>query len=231
MPDRIWDPVLVPSSEQWVPRNTARTGGQSFTGVEQLVESPTARMTASLTIPCNTRAKVLAARRVIALGRTQAWMLGPVEVNRAPWAIDPLTGGAITYAGQISGAAAPYNDASDFVLAADAALNATAITVTRRAGGHLIPGQLLSIGGQLRTIVDLLSDDPTEAGTGLALPGNIGLAIRPWTRAAFAAGTPVEFGRPVGRMRLASDETGALMLQLSRTGTVTFDFVELVEST
>ena len=228
MPDRIWDPVLVPSSEQWVPRNTARTGGQSFTGAEQLVESPAARMTASLTIPCNTKAKVLAARRMIALGRSQIWIVGPVVGWRAPWAIDPMTGGAITYAGQDPSAATPYDRASDFVLGADAALNATTLTVTRRAGGHLIPGQFLSIGNQLRTIVDLLSDDPTEAGSGLATPGNIDLAIRPWIKTAFAAGTPVEFGRPVGRMRLASDDTGALSLQLSHTGAVTFDLVEAI---
>lgn len=190
------------------------------------MESPAARMTASLTIPCNTRAKVLAARRVIALGRAQAWILGPVEVRRAPWAIDPLTGGAITYAGQIGGASTPYDRASDFVLGADAGLNATTITVARRAGGRLIPGQFLSIGNRLHTIVDLLSADPTEAGSGLAIPGSITLAIRPWTRAAYAAGASVELARPVGRMRLASDDTGALALQLSQFGSLPLDLVE-----
>jgi hypothetical protein len=226
MADRIWDSVLVPSSEQWGLKGTARTGGQSFSGAEQLVESPTARVTASLTIPCNTREKVLAARRVIALGRSQVWVLGPIEVRRAPWAVDPLTGGKITYARQDGGAATPYDRASDFVLASAALLNTTTITVTRRAGGHVLPGQFLSIGNRLHTIVDLLSGDPTEAGSGLAIPGNITLSIRPWTRADYAAGAAVEFGRPVCRMRLASDDTGDLALQLSRMGSATFDFVE-----
>lgn len=226
MPDRIWDSVLVPSSEQWVPRNTARTGGQSFTGAEQLVESPAARMTASLTIPCNTKAKVLAARRLIALGRSQVWVVGPVEVNRAPWGLDELTGGSITYATQEPGAGQPNGTALDLILRDAAALNATQIVVTRRAGGHIIPGQFLSIGNRMATIVDLLSPDPTDAASGFAVPGDIVLAIRPWTRDTYAAGTAVEMGRPVCRMRMASDDTGALLLQLSKTGTLNLDLVE-----
>ncbi len=50
--------------------------------------------------------------------------------------------------------------------------------------------------------------------------------IRPWLRTDYADGAAIEFGRPLGVMRLASDDTGSLELQLSRYGTVTLEFVE-----
>lgn len=194
-------------------------------GAEQVLEDPSAPNVATVTIPCDTQEKVLAARQVLALGKSQVWILGPVEMARAPWAIDPLTGGAIPYGGQIAGAADPYDEASDFVLAINVAVNATQFIVSRRAGGHLMPGQYLSIGPRLHTIVDLLSSDPTEVTTGLAVPGDIALSVRPWTRTAYSVGDAVEFGRPVCRMRITSDTKG-LLLQLSKTGSITLEFIE-----
>ncbi len=35
-------------------------------------------------------------RRVIALGRSQTWFLGPYERGRAPWPTEPIVGGLIT---------------------------------------------------------------------------------------------------------------------------------------
>lgn len=226
MADRVWNSILVPSAEQWGLRNTARSGGQSFAGNEQVVESPAARVAASLTIPCNTPAKVLAMRAALALGRAQVWIVGPVEVSRAPWGIDPLVGGAITYAQQDASAAPPYDRAIDVVLRDAAPLNATTLVITRRAGGFLLPGQYLSIGNRLHTIVDLASPNPINPLTEMPVPGDLAVVVRPWTRAAYGAGAPIELGRPVCRMRLASDDTGALQLQLSRLGTVTLDLVE-----
>lgn len=226
MPDRPWNPILVPSAEQWGLKTATRTGGPSFSGTEQLTQSPAARWAASLTIPCGTPAKVLAMRAALALGRSQVWIVGPVEVPRAPWGVEPWTGGRIAYATQSPSASPPYGRAIDFILGADAPLNATALNLTRQAGGHVTPGHVLSIGHRLHTVVDLLSPDPTHPTAGSAIPGDLVIGIRPWTRDAHAAGTPVKFGRPTGRMRLASDDTGAL--QLSRFGTVSLDLVEAV---
>lgn len=196
--------------------------------MEQVVSGPSGYVSASISVPVNTDARVLAFRAFMAGldGRVGTMLIGPAEKRRAPWAIDPLTGGQITYQGEIGGAQPPYNDGAEFVLGADAPVNATAITVTRQAGGLLVPGQYLSIGNRLHVIVALTTADPVDGATGLAQPGNIGLSIRPWLRSAYPAGTVVEFGRPVCLMRLASDDTGAVELQLSRYGTASLDLVE-----
>ncbi len=60
----------------------------------------------------------------------------------------------------------------------------------------------------------------------IAAKGSIGVSIRPWLRADYPAGGVIEMGSPFGTMRLASDDTGAMELQLSRYGTVTIELVE-----
>ena len=51
------------------------------------------------------------------------------------------------------------------------------------------------------------------------------VAIVPWLRADYPAGTAVEFDSPVCRMRLAADEA-ALSLRFNRFATPTVEFVE-----
>lgn len=234
MPPLPWPSILVPSSEAWNPsKGGSRSGGRSLTNQEQIVEGPTGYSTATLTVPCNRREKVLAMRAALALGRSQAWLIGPFEVSRAPWFVDPLTGGKITRGrGDKDAAQSPAWGANadtsavlDFRLSAPAAMNATAMTVQRNRGGLLAPGMFFSVGDRLHMVTALTTPDPTGPA-GLAIPGTIGMLFRPWLRANYAAGTPVEFGRPKGLMRLASDDTGAMELALSRFATVTLDFVE-----
>lgn len=230
-----WPSVLVPSSEQWGLQNPSRSGGQSFSGVEQIVRSPASRWTGTLIVPCNRREKVLAMRALLAGldGRAGTALVGPMEVSRAPWFVDPLTGGKITRCRGDRDAAKDLNwdlnrDTSadlDFRLSSPAGMNATEITVQRNRGGLLSPGMFFSIGDRLHMVTELNTDDPT-GDTGFAVPGAIKLQIRPWLRADYAAGTPVEFGRPKGLMRLASDDTGAMDLALSRFGTVTVELTE-----
>ena len=145
----FWPPILVPSSETWNPnKGSSRSGGRSLTNSEQIVEGPSGYATASLTIPCNRREKVLAMRAALALGRAQTWLVAPFEVSRAPWFVDPLTGGKITKCrGDKDAATDPAWDANadtsadlDFRLSGPAAMNATAITVQRNRGGLLAPG-------------------------------------------------------------------------------------------
>ena len=223
-----WPSVLVPSSEDWSLRGGTRSGGQTFQGNDQVVTSPTARWKATLTIPCFTREKVMAMRRVIALGRTQTWSVGPVETTRAPWNID-LVGGKITY-GRAAKQPDIYIGDQDpkllFQVADDAALNATLLIAYRFRGGVLEPGMMFSIAGRLYSLVDLPAGELGTAPGTQGLPGRILLSLRPWLRAAAVSGDAIEFGAPVGTMRLASDDTGAMELQLSRYGTVTVDLVE-----
>ncbi|EIZ83697.1 hypothetical protein WYO_3710 [Methylobacterium sp. GXF4] len=227
-----WPSVLVPSSEDWSLRGGTRSGGQTFQGHEQIVASPTARWRATLTIPCMQREQVMAMRRLVALGRTQAWAVGPIETARAPWNVD-MIGGKITYGRGRKDAAVnlafetgPDTSSSlDFRLAIDASMNGTTLTIQRNKGGVLEVGMLFSIGGRLHILTDLPAGDPGTLG--LQGPaGTIGIGFRPWLRADYTADTPMEFGAPVGLMRLASDDTGSAELQLSRHGTVTLDLIE-----
>lgn len=232
---QTWPSVLVPSSEDWSLRGGTRSGGQTFQGNEQIVASPTARWTAALTIPCFTPDKIRQMRRVVALGRSQAWLVGPVEISRAPWFVDPETGGGVTYAQGASDAAvdAAYasNDETssnlDFEFARAIPKNAVHASVFRKRGGLPSAGALFSIAGRMHVITELTSADPINAATGLAKPGFFGINVRPWFRDQYAPGTKLEFGAPQVLMRLATDDTGAMDLQLSRHSTVTLNLVEV----
>lgn len=224
-----WPRILVPSSERWDLRSTSRSGGQSFGGGEQIVQSPAARWTATLTVPCNTDAKVLAMRGVLAGldGRSGVLLVGPIEVRRAPWFVDPLTGGRITYGegtrdATIDPAYAANPDtraALDFRTSAAAQMNATSLTLRRYRGGSIGVGQFFSINDRLHMVAGLVSGDP-----GTDAPQTI--TLRPWLREAIPNDSGIEFGAPRGRMRLASDDTASMELALSRFATVTLDLVE-----
>jgi hypothetical protein len=58
------------------------------------------------------------------------------------------------------------------------------------------------------------------------LNGTITVNIRPPLRATYAAGTVLEFERPVCLMRLKSDQSGAIDLAFMRYGTPTLELVE-----
>jgi hypothetical protein len=221
-----WPSVLMPSSEDWSLRGGTRSGGQTFQGNEQIVVSPTARWKATLNIPCWEPEHVLAMRRVIALGRSQLWFVGPFEEPRAPWNID-LVGGKITYLQAAQNPAVYFGDQSatlDFRISGDTGAGSTTIAIMRNRGGVLGLGMLFGIGGRMHTIVGLSGEIGTPGTQGT--PGIVEAAIRPWLRAGSGNGTPIEFGAPGTIMRLASDDTGALELQLSRYGTVTIELVE-----
>lgn len=230
-----WSPILVPSSEAWNPnKGASRSGGRALGNQEQVVEGPSGYVTASLTIPCNKPAKVLAMRAALAMGRTQTWLIGPREGSRAPWFVDPLTGGKISYGmGARDAATDPAFESNadtastlDYKTAGAVLMNATAMTIQRNRGGLLSAGMLFSIGDRMHVLTALTTGDPANGDTGLAIAGTIGVQFRPWLRADYASGTSIEFGRPRVAMRFASDDAGAMELQLSRTGSVTLDFVE-----
>lgn len=230
---RPWPSVLVPSSEEWSLRGGTRSGGQTFQGNEQLVASPTARWKASLTIPCVRREQVFAMRQVIALGRSAVWGPGPIETNRAPWNVD-FIGSKITYGQGAKNAAIDpaYEAGGDmssalvFSLADAAPRNAPLMTVQRDKGGVLEVGMLMQFGDYRMHVITGLPGGELAVPGKQGPPGRVLVEIRPWLRADYAAGTRIEFGTPHCAMRLASDDTAAMELQLSKYGTVTLDLVE-----
>ena len=137
-------------------------------------------------------------------------------------------GGKITYYAAAKRPDVYFGDQAatlDFRLSGAAKMNATSITIQRDRGGVLEPGMIFSIGNRLHIIVDLPAGDSALAG-GQGAPGVIAATIRPWLRADYGDGTPIEFGQPLGTMRLATDDTGAMEQQLSKFSTVTLDLVE-----
>jgi len=198
-----------------------RAEGQTFAGNEQVVASPTARWTAKLTIPCLGGDQVLAMRRVIALGRAATWWVGPYERPRAPWIQAPVLGGRVD-----DTTADVLQPALAFVLAEAGPTNATTLRLRRVRGGTVRPGMILSIAGRLHVVTALGADTSPDPATGLPGIGELTIAIRLWLRADHPVGTHVTFARPLGTMRLAGDETGAMNLDLARHGTVALDLVE-----
>ncbi|KTS01967.1 hypothetical protein SB2_28030 [Methylobacterium radiotolerans] len=220
MPE-IWSRDLIPSSEDWSLRGGTRSGGQTFEGNEAVIGSPTARWKAALAIPCMTPATIFAMRRLIALGRSTTWLVGPYEQPRAPWVQQPVLGGIIG-----DRTLSTRQPALSFRLAEGAQVNATSLKILRLRGGALAPGMILSIGGRLHVVTQITTDDPLDPSTNLPAQNIVGINIRPWLREAQDTNTVVEFARPVGTMRLASDDTGALELQLSRHGIANVDLIE-----
>lgn len=195
-----WPAVLVPSIETWDPNaGASRSGGRSQTNREQIVAGPTGYTRASLTIPCGTPEKVLAFRGLVA-------------------GLDGRAGSVVVPV--LEHARRPTSSVTSFELDADAALNGTALSVRRISGGVLAVGHLFSIANGLHVVVGL--DAPDSGAVGSV----VGLQIRPWLRDDYPAGTRLNFARPAATMRLASDDTGALELELSRFGRPVLDLVE-----
>lgn len=229
MADRPWPPALRWTEAAFQIVNTTRSGGQSFQGQEQVIASPAGRWKASLIIPIADRRHgrqdrqdaVLAFRWVTSGGRA-AIILVPARDGRGPAhraGIVPCGYGVPHSDGATFSDGAGYGQSfSGATLAAAAALNATEIQISLPAGLSLLPGMRFSMpDGRLHEIGDVLAWDGGTLWT---------IRIGPWLRAAYGAGTPLEFDRPVCRMRLASDEAGALSLSLNRFGTPTIEFVE-----
>ena len=193
-----WPSVLVPSSSLWsVNKGASRSGGRTQGGGEQVVVGPPGYVTASLEVPCNTRARILAMEGLLdgLDGRANRILVGPCLADRRP--------------------AAPRS----FRLASAATMNATSLTIQRVTGGRLEVGMLLGLGTRLHRIVALPTADN-------GAPGNVTVKVRSWLRQDYPANTAVNFDNPVCEMRLASDDLDGLRLSLARRGTVTLDLVE-----
>lgn len=229
MADRPWPPALRFSEVLLEPRNLTRSGGQTLSGDEQIVVSPAARWAGTMTVPIADRRHgrpehrdaVLAWRWMKSGGRAAA-ILVPAKDGRGPAqraGIVPC-GGSITHSdGSTFSDGSGYGQSySGAYLLAPVVMNATQMRINLGLGLQLLPGMRFSMpGGRLHEIVDIVAWDGGTIWT---------VIVGPWTAADWPAGTPLEFERPVCRMRLASDEAGALSLSLNRFATPTIEFVE-----
>lgn len=216
------------STENWSIQNAARTGGQTFQGQQQFVASPTGRWRAKMSFHLLDDDDYLDARGFIAglSGPSVPFLIGPYDYRGQPWNVFPVTGRPITpdVAARNAAINAAFSSNKDtagalkFALGADAAMNATQITITKTQGGAIKRGQYLSIGERLHIIVSEVAD---PGATGSAT-----VSIRPWLRDDYAAGTPVNFDSPQCLMRLADSDTGSFDMTTSPLSDVTLDLIE-----
>ena len=212
-------------------KNPARSGGADQAGSQQFVFAPGGGVwTWSLTVAVRTRDDVLDLGAFVEGMDGQAGTaLVPIyDGKRAPWNIDPWTGGAITPAKHAASVAVDpafgtnpdTTGLQDFRLGADAALNATQVVIARNKGGLIRPGMFFSLpGGEMKVITSLNAPDSGATSSRVA-------AIRPWLRVARSEGDTLEFGHPVSLARFASEDIGRQDLDQLRLGQVTLDFVE-----
>lgn len=222
------DPILVPSSETWRIAGASVSGGRSLAGTEQVVVGGGGYWTASLTIPIRRDEQVLAARALLAAldGRAGTLLVGPCDGRRANWPVDrygrKLTPG---FYRRRELDETPYEDpigipsaAISASLAEAAAIRATTCSIDVGYGSPLRAGQYFGVGQRLHVITGITATDGTVQTVTFRAP----------LRAAAAVDAPIELRKPVTSMRLASDDTGALDLSLSRFATLQLDLIEAI---
>ena len=223
----MWpDKVLPPQNVNFdiAPRTLA--GPSSISGYTQVVASDAGLWKATFgNVVVNRRDRVLTFRAIAVLleGR-----LNPILVPRCH-AYQPNPGNADSLApGFYDGV--PHSDGTFFsdgtgyvgstfsaTIRFNLAIRAVSLVLDIEAGGGTIqPGQDFSIGERMYRVRSVTYSSSATAT----------VAFRPPLREAVAAGTSVNFDKPVCRMRLASDDEMNLELQLRRFGAPTVNFIE-----
>lgn len=219
-------PNIPRSQEAFTLASASRVGGISLGGTQQVVANPSSLWRARLGLRMRKVEHFLTLRGFLAGvdGQAGSFTVGPIDYRGQPWYRDPSFGTIIT-----PRLAAQQGDISQsqtsFMLAADALANTTVFAIQRVKGGQLYPGQYFQLGDRLHIIVNLLSPDPVDS-LGNAPPGIVNVAVRPWTKESYAAGTPLNFNNPTTIMRFADSTTPSVEMTTSPVGDVTVDLVE-----
>lgn len=221
-----WPAAMLPRQVDFSPENQSRSGGLSMSGAEQITVSPTGRWKASATVSIRGEASNLALRAFVAgmEGRAGTVLVPkwerfrPLDVNGRKLSQVP----SAAYDGQ------DFNfDLSGFgqselvhaTLAQSAAIGGTQVSVNLLNGEGPRPGHYFGIGQRLyraSAVWQVDEEAPTQ------------IRFFPWLRAAAAAGEAALLDRPVCLMRFAQDTTGEAALSKAGSGSVTFDFVEVI---
>lgn len=215
--------ILSPTAETWAIDARTRSGGETINGREQVISSGLGRWRAvGLSFPLYSPETIRAARSWLALmdGRSNMTMLGPCDCRNGNQ-ISPVIGGI------------PYSPTGAFHTPTGAGFS---------IGGTVPKVSVVAAAGAIQVQIDLASTAlPLLTGTFIGLGGYLYLVvgstpqadehalldIRPKLRTALAVDAPVEFCHARAPMRLMSDDSGAFETQLSRTGTMTIDMIEV----
>lgn len=222
-----WPSGLRVRSPGFQPRGMTVQGPVSLTGGSQSHSVDSGYWIATLAfIPAvtPTAVRVFRALRALLEGGANHIRVPVKDGANAPWPLDgngrPITSAA---AAVFDDDDATFDDGSGFaqpviaaVLAEDAALRATSVTIDFVNAGTIMGGEYFSIGDRLHVIKAVLAESGTEKT----------VAIWPPLREAAPAGRDVEFDAPKCRMRLADDAASDLTLDLGRFGFPDLSFVE-----
>lgn len=219
LPD-VWD-RLIPQEEGWKIDARTRSGGEGvFTRREQVVSSGLGRWIGRRRVRVRTRSQLLAARQLIALldGRANAIMAGPCDCLNAP-IFGPLVDG-IPYSQPVY-----HSDGSGFqqggepsTTTGSASAGDFKVFIDPGDATRIEAGLYLGLNGYFYIITRIVSIHPVS--------GVIEAAIKPRLRNAVPIGTEVEWCKPRAPMRLANDDVGFLMVQLSKFGDFNIELEE-----
>lgn len=214
-----WPAGLSVTSENWRIDARTRSGGETITGREQVTSSGLARWVANIVVPAYSPHTIRTLRALIAKldGRENAVRVGPCDCINGPGGSGLITG--IPY-----GDGSFHTDGTGFQQggagpAVAAAAGAGDVSVIIDVGSTLVPipeGVYFGVGGRLHLLLGYTSL-PYETAQ---------LDFKPKLRGPLAEGDPVLWCRARVPMHLATDDAASLELQLARTGSVSFDFVE-----
>lgn len=218
-------PWFFPRSAVFHPETASRSGGQSLTGSEQ-VNNTNPRWRARAAGPVLYEPTALAWRAFIAaMGGRAGTVLVPKWERHG---IRDMNGREFNQVGMAGYHGGDLNfDLSGFgqdefvhaTLVADAALNATEISINVLDGQGPRPGQYFGIGNRLHLVSHAWQDNEASP---------LILRFTPWLREAATTGTRVILDRPVCLMRFAADMTGELDLDMGLWGNGSLEFVEAI---
>lgn len=224
-----WPAALPPRRVDFTPANQSRSGGPSMSGSEQITVSPAGIWKASVTVTIRGEASNLAVRAFVAQMEGRAGtVLVPKFDKYRPRNINGRQFSQANAAGYDAERQNGFNfDLSGFgqyepvqaTLTAGAALGDTQVSIALLDGEGPQPGHYFGIGQRIHRVQHVWQvneGDPTR------------VQFWPRLRAAALLGAPAILDRPVCLMRFASDDTGELGLSRAGSGSVTFDFVEVI---
>ena len=220
-----WPAGIFPRTGMFGFNSSTRSGGASIANSEQIIAAnPSWR--ARFSGPVVTEESVLSWRAFVAGMNGRA---GTVLVPRwEQYGVRDMNGKMLSQVEAASYDRGGLNfDLSGFgqyepvhaTLAANAALNATQISVNLIDGQGPRPGQFFGIADRLHMATSVWQVEPDAP---------LQIQFSPWLRAAAPTGTRVILDRPVCLMRFASDQTGDLELDMGRWGNGELEMVEAI---
>lgn len=227
-----WPINILPfQSVMFARMNITRSGGQSVTGIEQIVASSFEQWQARVTVKIHKPSQVLTYRAMMAQkkGRASEWIVPACSGFERLGT--PAAGGFYPVIGVPTVDRSTLGDLSPF--ADDGEVGTSLVLGTVATGAspqstslsvHMSSSGQAPLPGQYFTSKDRLYEIGTVTNTGT---DQYTLTFSPPLRVLVVAGDTIDFSRPHCLMRLKTDAEGMLDLDMLRFASVSLEFVEV----